>query len=129
MNCIPFIEVLTHKKDNILGVFKYKVRLAARGDLQVDKPEDTYSPTSLPEHIRLFIVILKANGLLVVQGDAPSAYLNGKLPEAVYLLLPNGHSKKDRDNTFVYKCPSSLYGLAIAGRVWYYTFVKVRLWF
>ena len=74
--------------------------------------------------MRLFICVMKLLQAYVIQGDVPSAYLNGRLEEAVYLYLPEGHEEKNKEDSRVYKCPSSLYGLAVSGRVWYMTFVN-----
>ena len=63
--------------------------------------------------------------MYVCQCDCPSAYLNGRLPENIYLYLPEGHEKKNKENSVVYSCPSSIYGLAVAGRVWYIHFRKI----
>ena len=124
MNCIPFIEVLTEKVNNISGENTLKVRLAVRGDLQKDIPDNVYSPAAGTTEMRTFLLIMKLLKAFVVQGDCPAAYLNGRLEELVYLFLPEGHPQKDEKDTFVYACPSSIYGLAVAGRVWYYTFCK-----
>ena len=123
---IPFIEVLTEKKDPISGELKLKVKLAARGDLEKRVYEDVYSPAAKAEILRLFIATMKKKGCLVLQGDVPSTFLRGRIDEDVFLFLPQGHPKETKDNKFVYKCPASLYGLAISGKVWYYTF-KAKL--
>ena len=124
MKCIPFVEVLTEKTDNISGEVTLKVRLAARGDLQTDRPENVYSPAAGTTEMRVFISLMKVLEAHVLQGDCPAAYLNGRLEEDVYLYLPEGHPEKNKENSRVYRCPSSIYGLAVAGRVWYYTFVR-----
>ena len=123
MKCLPFVEVLTEKTDNVTGEKILKVRLAARGDLE--RPENVYSLASGAEEMRMFIVLMKTLGAHVRQGDCPSAYLNGRLDKPVHLLLPEGHPKKSSKNDLVYECPASLYGLAVAGRVWYFKFVEV----
>ena len=122
MDLLPFVEVLTEKRDNISGDVQLKIRLAARGDLQQDIPDIVYSPAAGTTEMRLFIAVMKANAAYVVQGDCPSAYLNGRLKEPVYLYPPEGHPQKNSGDNYMYKCPSSIYGLAVAGRVWYYTF-------
>ena len=119
MKPIPFIEVLTEKFDNVLGQTKLKVRLAARGDLQANKPSDCYSPSVGASEMRLFIIVAKSLGLYLLQGDCPAAYLNGRLKEPVYLYLPEGHPQNDGTNKLVYECPASIYGLCISGKVWY----------
>ena len=124
MKPLPFVEVLTQKVDNVTGQLKLKVRLAARGDLERKKPEICYSPAAGTSEMRLFICLMKLFKAHVFQADVPSAYLNGRLEEKIYLFLPEGHEEKDEQDSRVYSCPSSIYGLSVAGRVWYYTFVK-----
>ena len=125
MKPLPFVEVLTEKVNNITGQLKLKVRLAVRGDLEVDKPANCYSPAAGTTEMRLFICMMKVLRCFVVQGDCPSAYLNGRLDKLIYLLLPSGHPQKDDANSKVYACPSSVYGLSVAGKVWYNKFVDV----
>ena len=125
MECIPFIEVLTEKIDNVTGERVKKVRLAARGDLEVNGPTNVYSPASGAPDLRCFIIAMRAINAFVMQGDCPSAYLNGRLKNKVYLYLPDGHPKKTDSNDYVYECGASLYGLAVAGRVWYNHFVQI----
>eukprot|EP00924_Labyrinthula_sp_SR-Ha-C_P001519 snap_masked-scaffold_18-processed-gene-0.10-mRNA-1 protein AED:0.80 eAED:0.80 QI:0/-1/0/1/-1/1/1/0/123 len=79
MKFIPFREVLTEKIDNVSGAVKRKVRLAARGDLQFDRPENCYSPAAGALELRLFVCLAKGFSWYVKQGDCPSAYLNGRM--------------------------------------------------
>eukprot|EP00924_Labyrinthula_sp_SR-Ha-C_P007671 snap_masked-scaffold_42-processed-gene-2.54-mRNA-1 protein AED:1.00 eAED:1.00 QI:0/0/0/0/1/1/2/0/252 len=65
MKCIPFREVLTEKIDNISGAVKRKVRLAARGDLQFDRPENCYSPAA----VRCTRAVKKIIGLQLDRGS------------------------------------------------------------
>ena len=41
MKCIPFVEVVTEKTDNIFRR-SYTESLAARGELQTNRPENVY---------------------------------------------------------------------------------------
>jgi len=125
MKCLPFLEVLTEKEDNISGVIKRKVRMAVRGDLQEDIPDNVYSPTLDHVNLRLAVIGFRTEDYYCRQGDAPGAYLNGRLQKPVYLYLPKGHEKYRRDNKFIYLCPASIYGLAISGKVWYMKFVEI----
>jgi len=125
MKPLPFIEVLTEKEDNISGATKLKVRLAVRGDLQVDRPHNCYSPTAGTVEILVFITVMIHLGATIIQADCPAAYLNGRLKDVVYLYLPEGHPQNDGKRSFVYRCPASIYGLAVSGRVWYLKFVEI----
>eukprot|EP00924_Labyrinthula_sp_SR-Ha-C_P010329 maker-scaffold_23-snap-gene-3.42-mRNA-1 protein AED:0.28 eAED:0.32 QI:0/0/0/1/0.33/0.5/4/0/1204 len=68
MKCIPFREVLTEKIDNISGAVKRKVRLAARGDLQFDRPENCYSPAAVKctSEVKKFVGLQLDRGSLSV---------------------------------------------------------------
>eukprot|EP00924_Labyrinthula_sp_SR-Ha-C_P007640 maker-scaffold_42-snap-gene-2.80-mRNA-1 protein AED:0.41 eAED:0.42 QI:0/0/0/1/1/1/2/0/262 len=66
MKCIPFREVLTEKIDNISGAVKRKVRLAARGDLQFDRPENCYSPAAGTSEVKKFVGLQLDRGSLSV---------------------------------------------------------------
>ena len=125
MDPLPFVEVLTEKVDNLSSQVKLKVRLAVRGDLQRNKPLDVFSLMAGHVEMRVFISCMKQTISFVVQCDCPSAYLNGDLEEIVYLFLPDGHPEKTENDEKVYRCPSSLYGLAVSGKVWYLKFKRV----
>ena len=124
MTIIPFSECFEQKRDNINHEDILKVRLAARGDL-LETKESTYSPAAHADDVRIFLMMLKMLKCYTLQCDCPGAYLNGRLDEVVHLYLPNGHELKDTRNTRVYECGTSIYGLAVSGKVWYYTFVKL----
>lgn len=122
MKPLPFLEVLTNKLDNVTGEKKLKVRLAARGDLTDSKDLNVFSPTTCADEIRMFVIAMRSLKCKVLQGDVPSAYLNGKLKEPIILYLPDGHELKNKENSHVYWCPSAIYGLPISGRVWFLKF-------
>ena len=123
-NIIPFAEVFKVKFDPFLGKMKYKVRLAARGDMINEINDSNYSPVASLESIMCFLQNAVQNDQVVRQIDISGAYLYGRLEKPVILYLPDGHEKKTRDNKFVYSCPASLYGLRESGRVWYFTITK-----
>ena len=103
MSCIPFIKVLTRTVNNVIG--ESQESATGRGYLEVDGPDNVYSPASGATDVRLFIIAMKALDSYAMLGDYLSAYLNGCLNKKVYLFLPNGHPQRD----------SSLYGLSVAG--------------
>ena len=124
MECLPFLEVLKEKVDNVTGEEVLKVRLAIRGDLQKDKPENCYSPTLDQRSIRVSCVGFRSKNCYCSFCDCPGAYLNSRLEKPIYLYLPQGHPDRRDDNYYVYECPSAVYGLAISGQVWYVKFKR-----
>ena len=122
MDCLPFVEVISEKTDNITGERKRNVRLAIRGDLEKNKPENTFSPTIDQVCTRVCLTGFHCKQVHKRQGDCPGAYLNGRLDKPIYLFLPEGHEKKTENNTWVYECPASVYGLVISGKIWHEKF-------
>ena len=115
---LPFLEVLTEKIDPILQTNKFKVRLAARGDLQRGNIGMCYSPVPALVEQRLFLAMCIGWKLHVVQGDISCAFLHGRLSQPVYFGLPSGHPQS-HDKSLVYSSPAAVYGLKDSGRIWY----------
>lgn len=96
---------------------KYKARLVARGDTQVEGFDynETYSPTARLTTFRVLMSIAVQFGLHVHQLDVKSAFLNGKLNEEIYMQQPKGF---EDGTSKVCKLQKSLYGLKQASRMW-----------
>jgi len=117
---LPFLEVLTKKFDPVTKDLKFKVRLAARGDL-LDTTDDTYSPVPGVVEQRIFLAFMFGLSYYFRQGDISSAYLHARLCEPIYFKLPQGHPQA-HDKTLCYLSNSAVYGLPQAGRAWYLHF-------
>ncbi|GKB63400.1 retrovirus-related pol polyprotein from transposon TNT 1-94 [Tanacetum coccineum] len=76
--------------------------------------------------IRIFIANAATKYMIIYQMDVKTAFLNGDLPEEVFVSQPEGF--EDRDNpTHVYRLKKALYGLKQAPREWYDTLLKFLL--
>jgi len=105
---------------------KYKARLVIKG-CSLRKGVDfdqTYSPVTRLESVRILLSIAAANDFELYQMDVKSAFLNGELEEDIFMEQPTGFN----DGTErVCKLNKALYGLPQAPRAWnsrFDTFVK-----
>ncbi|GKE37307.1 retrovirus-related pol polyprotein from transposon TNT 1-94, partial [Tanacetum coccineum] len=74
------------KLDEYGGVLKNKARLVTKGYRQEEGIdfEESFSPVTCIEAIRIFITFATHKNLMVFQMDAKTAFLNGILKEEVY---------------------------------------------
>ena len=99
-----------------------KARMVARGDRQdVRTYDETFSPTTNVEVLRVLLKIALEQDMEVYTFDVKRAYLNALLKEDVYIELPQGYHLVDptlnRDE-YVLKLERALYGLKQSGREW-----------
>ena len=109
------------KKFNEDGqVIRNKARLACKGYAHVEGIdfEETFSPVSRLEEIRIFSVFECFKYFKVYKVDVKTTFLNGKLEEKVYIEQPSGCILLDKQN-YVYKLRKALYGLKQAPRAWF----------
>lgn len=109
------------RKINSAGiVVKYKARVVAQGFTQVEGEDydDTYSPVARLTSLRMLLAIVAADGLLLFQMDADTAFLNGTLSETIYMRFPPGYKPKNANATGL-RLIRSLYGLKQSPRVWW----------
>lgn len=126
---IPSKWVFKTKRDADGVIVRYKVRLVARGDRQVQgfDYDETFSPTLRFDTFRYLCALcvrLRRDhpelAYVLHQMDVVTAYLNGKLLEPVYMLPPTGTAGVPDGQ--VLKLLRSLYGLKNAGRLWHQDF-------
>jgi len=89
-----------------------KARLVARGFTQqygIDYTE-TYAPVAKFASFRFLLAQAALQQLSILQFDVPTAYLNGKLEEEIFMALPDGK---------VVRLLRALYGLKQGARCWY----------
>ncbi|GAA5877391.1 hypothetical protein JCM3774_003584 [Rhodotorula dairenensis] len=105
--------VLLIKRDADGRVIKYKARLVARGDQQVDGVDydETHSSTARLASVRLIFAILARNpSWRLLQFDVASAYLHGNLDRPIYVQQPQGFVDKSNPRG-VRRLRKALYGL------------------
>ena len=96
---------------------KRKARLVAKGFTQrkgVDYGE-TYSPVVRFESVRMFLSIVAAENLELVQFDVKTAFLHGDLDEDIYMEQPEFFNDGSGN---VWKLLKGLYGLKQSPRCW-----------
>lgn len=97
-----------------------KARLVAKGYTQqpgIDYDE-TFSPVSRLDTIRMLIALAAQKGWLLYQLDIKSAFLNGELTNEIYVEQPQGFVIEGAEDK-VYRLKKALYGLKQASRAWY----------
>ncbi|GAA5984739.1 hypothetical protein JCM11641_002168 [Rhodosporidiobolus odoratus] len=117
---IPLKWVLVIKRDGEGRIIKYKARLVARGDRQVDGVDydETHSSTVRLTTVRLIYALLARHpnwGLLQI--DVTSAYLHGLLDHEIYIQQPPGFENPNFPQR-VLRLQRALYGLKQGGREW-----------
>lgn len=118
--------VYATKRDVNGKIIKFKARVVAKGFSQTHgiDYEETFSPVVRYTSIRMLMAIAAHEDLEIIQMDAVTAFLNGKLEEDVYMEQPKHYD----DGSGKYcKLIKSLYGLKQSSRVWNQTINKVLL--
>ncbi|GAA5873331.1 hypothetical protein JCM16303_001094 [Sporobolomyces ruberrimus] len=112
--------VLLIKRDTEGRVIKYKARLVARGDQQIDgiDYDETHSSTVRLSSVRLVFALLAAHPhWRWSQFDISNAYLLGKLDCEIYIQQPLGFVDRSKPK-HVRRLRKALYGLKQGGREW-----------
>ncbi|GAA5861420.1 hypothetical protein JCM5353_003799, partial [Sporobolomyces roseus] len=112
--------VLLIKRDTEGKVIKYKARLVARGDMQVDgiDYDETYSSTVRLTAVRLaFALLAQHRHWKLCQFDISNAYLLGNLDREIYIRQPPGFINS-KNPSGVRRLRKALYGLKQGGREW-----------
>jgi hypothetical protein len=111
---LPLMWVFTYKFDEDGYLYRFKVRLVIRGDLQ-QPYGDTYAATLAARTFRALIAIANQFGLELLQYDVPNAFLHATLNRKLYAETPTGF-KKDGELLQVLR---ALYGLKESPLLWY----------
>jgi hypothetical protein len=111
-------KLVFKKKIKNNKIFKYKVRLCARGFTQspIDDYNETYAPVARTNSLRIFIKISIIKNHMRKWMDVVAAYLYGLLNETLYLKPPQNWKCKPNHKLLLIK---ALYGTKQAGRSWY----------
>nr|GEX04217.1 hypothetical protein [Tanacetum cinerariifolium] len=103
-------------------MIKNKAILVAQGHTQEEciDYDEVFLPVARIEAIRLFLAYVSFKDFIVYQIDVKSAFLYGRIKEAVYVCQPPGFEDPNFPDK-VYKVEKALYGLHQALRAWYET--------
>lgn len=96
---------------------RFKARLCARGFTQVKDIDynETFSPTSRYDSIRVLLSIAARDELQIEQFDVKTAFLYGELSEDIYMEVPKG---LEVQSSKLCKLIKSIYGLKQSSRCW-----------
>ena len=115
---LPTHMVLNIKRDATGKVDRFKARLVAGGNHQVYGQNylETYAPVVDFSLVRIFLYIVLSLGMFIAQVDIKTAFLNGALEEAIWVMSPrNIPGRPSR----LYKLKKALYGLKQAHLAWH----------
>ena len=102
---------------------KKKSRLVVRGDLQQNEEHTdkkfTFAPVVDFATVRLFFNLCLQHNLKTVQIDFDNAFLQGDLPEPLYLQIPPPFCAMPEYKDKCFRTTRSFYGDCRAGRIWY----------
>jgi hypothetical protein len=115
---LPHGWVFANKTDETGEVKQHKARICVRGDLQdsLGFQVETFAPVLKPTSRNILLAVAAHHSWHVRQCDFKSAYLNGVLPEPIYVEQPEGFDSPEAPRaTHVWKLHKALYGLKEAG--------------
>ena len=98
------------KRNEYAEIEKYKCRLVARGDQQVEGFDflDVHAPTAQSASFRILLAIAADNEYFTIhQLDVATAFLHGELDEEVYIRAPPGVGLNGK----IWKLDKAVYGL------------------
>jgi len=107
-------------------IAKFKARMVADGNTQVRNVDfqRIFSTVIKTTTLRLVLAIACSCDYNLTQIDICQAYLQAELSADLYMMVPQGIPKFDKEgNPLVCKLRKSLYGLKQAGREWHQLFV------
>ena len=96
---------------------KFKARYCIRGDLQEGEFE-TYAPVVQFASVRLFLAWSLMFNWYTCSVDFSNAFIQATLKDDTFIHLPRGFRQSGNQRTCL-KLRKSLYGLAVAPRLWY----------
>ena len=113
--------VFKRKYDDKGELQKFKARIVARGDMQVEGRDfnDTYAPTLHLDSFRAIVALAALNGWEIYQDDVDAAFLNAPIDEEVYVRMPPGYQQYGPNGEVLFlRLKRSLYGLRQSPANW-----------
>jgi hypothetical protein len=114
---LPATWTFRRKRTPDGDIKKGKARFCVRGDLQ-EGDFETFAPLVAWATVRLFLVLSLVLEWKSVSVDFASAFVQAPLKDPIWIHLPRGFRSSHGPNTCL-RLKKSLYGLAIAPRLWY----------
>lgn len=121
---LPGTWVFKRKRTPDGTIKSHKARWCVRGDLQEGEPE-TFAPVVSYSTVRMFLVLAMMFEWFTSTIDFDNAFVQTTLDEPVWVHIPRGfhigsrEEPRARDSTHCFRLKKSLYGLAIAPRLFY----------
>ena len=121
---LPGTWVFKRKRTPDGTVKSHKARWCVRGDLQEGDPE-TYAPVVAYSTVRMFLVLAMMFDWFTCTIDFNNAFVQTVLEEPVWVHAPRGfhigphQDSQQRDTPHCFRLKKSLYGLAIAPKLFY----------
>jgi hypothetical protein len=114
------VSIFRNKLNEYGQVTRNEARLVCKGYAQVEVIdfEETFSPISRMEEIKLILSYACSKNIKVYQMDVKLDFLNGDLEEEVYIEKPKGFELSENEN-YVCRLKKALYGLKQAPIAWY----------
>lgn len=110
-------EMLCERKRGSTGaVTRHKGRYVVRGDKQIFLVEynDVWAPVARYATLRTLLAFCAGPGLVIIQLDLETAFLDGHVEEEIYVRQPRGYERGN--NNKVFRLIKALYGLKQAAR-------------
>jgi hypothetical protein len=120
VNVIGIKWVFKNKHGEEGEVVRNKAHLVPQGFSQVEGLDfgETFAPVACLEAIRILLAFIASKEFKLYQMDVKSAFLNGVIPEEVFVRKLPGFKNPKFPNR-VYKLSKALYWLKQALRAWY----------
>lgn len=111
--------VFKTKKDVAGNIVKYKARLVGKGYAQQkgENYDETFAPVIKHSSLRYIFALAAKHNFIIEQMDAITAFLQGELPDEVYINQAEGFCDADNPKK-VCKLLKAIYGLKQSSRIW-----------
>ena len=118
--------VFKTKRDSLVNIERYKVRLVAKGCTQKEGIDyaETFSLVSKKDSLCIILALVAHFDHKLQQMDIETTFFNGDLEAEVYMKQLEGFSYREGEH-LVCKLKKSIYDLKQTSHQWYYKFHEV----